>query len=260
MPASEQPFSAPPTVVAIDWSGAAGSLQLMGIRAAVIRDDAPPEIWADLARDDIVTALLDLADERVVVGFDFSFAYPAWAARCRECTSGPEMWDIVAKEGEEWLRKCPPPFFGKKGKKVTHGVEVLRETERAHPPAKSTFLIAGPGAVGTGSIRGIPHLMTLRDAGFAVWPFDPPGDRTVVEIYPTALLRQAKKAHLPPTVVAAARNNKNTRDALGSALVMWEHRDDFARLEAATDETTRLEGAVWTPNARFAGSPSESGG
>jgi len=235
------------TVVAIDWSGAVGALQLMGIRAAVLRDDAPPELWADLTRDDVVAALLDLADERVVVGFDFSFGFPAWAAVCRGCAEGPAMWKIARDEGEEWLRDCPPPFFGKKGTTVTPGVELLRAGERANPPAKSTFQIAGAGAVGTGSIRGMPHLTTLRAAGFAVWPFDEAAERTVVEIYPTRLRRLARKVPLPPTVVAAARNNDNTRDALASALVMWEHRDVLARLPATTDPVTRLEGDVWTP-------------
>ena len=35
---------------------------------------------------------------------------------------------------------------------------------------KSTFQIGGAGAVGTGSLRGMPHLLTLREAGCAVWP------------------------------------------------------------------------------------------
>jgi hypothetical protein len=236
------------TVVAVDWSGAVGALQLMGIRAAVIRDDAPVEIWADLTRDDIIAALLDLADERVVVGFDFSFGFPSWIGEWHGCPDGPALWPIVRDEGEAWLRDCPPPFFGKKDKKVTRGIELLRATERAHPPAKSTFQIAGPGAVGTGSVRGMPHLQTLRDAGFAVWPFDAAADRTVVEIYPTALRPLARAMPLPPAVVAAARNNDNTRDALASALVMWQHRDELAALTATTDPVTRREGAVWTPS------------
>ena len=33
------------------------------------------------------------------------------------------------------------------------------------------FQIGGAGAVGTGSIRGMPHLLTLARNGFGIWPF-----------------------------------------------------------------------------------------
>ena len=39
---------------------------------------------------------------------------------------------------------------------------------------KSVFQIGGAGSVGTASLRGMPVLQRLREAGFAVWPFDRP--------------------------------------------------------------------------------------
>lgn len=44
----------------------------------------------------------------------------------------------------------------------------------------------------------MPQLLRLREAGFAIWPFDPPGPRTVVELYPrTAAARLARTAGPP---------------------------------------------------------------
>jgi hypothetical protein len=93
--------------------------------------------------------------------------------------------------------------------------------------------------VGPGSIRGMPLLAKLRAAGIAIWPFDPPGDRTVFEVYPSAL--RSLVAH--PGDFA----NEHERDAVCSARVMWRYRETIAALGAATDPTIRLEGDIWAP-------------
>ena len=68
---------------------------------------------------------------------------------------------------------------------------------------KSIFQLAGPGAVGPGSLRGMPLLTTLRDRGFAVWPFDPVGPRTAGRGVPGAG-RPPPRARLPPGVAGPA--------------------------------------------------------
>ena len=233
-----------PTVVAIDWSGRKGGDQIHAIRAAVLRD-GQIDVWADLTRDDVVSELLELREPNVVVGMDFSFGYPAWVGQSHGCRDGTELWPVIAKDGEHWLKACPAPFFGPKGTR-RHAVEGLRACEQ-RARAKSTFQIAGAGHVGTGTIRGVPCLMRLRAGGYSVWPFDAAGLRTIVEIYPTALRPYADLTSLPRRISAAVANNDNTRDAVASALVMWEHRSEFAALPAATDEMVRLEGEIWTP-------------
>jgi len=87
----------------------------------------------------------------------------------------------------------------------------------------------------------MPHLAHLREAGFSIWPFDQASDRTVVEIYPSALRKL--KADAGPFA------NEHERDALSSARVMWDQRETFAALGAANDPTTRLEGDIWFPTA-----------
>ena len=98
----------------------------------------------------------------------------------------------------------------------------------------------GNGQVGAGSVRGMPFLTRLRAAGFAIWPFDPPSDRTVLEIYPSLL-----RTIMPHDVHEF--DNEHERDAVCSAAAMWYHRESFADLTVANDPVTLLEGDVWTP-------------
>ena len=37
---------------------------------------------------------------------------------------------------------------------------------------KSPFQIGGSGSVGTGSLRAMPFLLRLREAGFQTWPYE----------------------------------------------------------------------------------------
>ena len=60
--------------------------------------------------------------------------------------------------------------------------------------AKSTFQIGGAGSVGTGSLRGMPHLRRLRQAGFSIWPFHSASPWTVMEIYPRLLTGPVHKS------------------------------------------------------------------
>lgn len=116
--------------------------------------------------------------------------------------------------------------------------------------------------MGTGSIRGMPYLRYLRDAGFSIWPFDPPGWPAVIEIYPRALTgpvtksdRTSRAAYLdrwdmPGLLRRRAEDSEDAFDAAISALVMSRHSQEFADpLLAATDPDVRLEGSIWVPSA-----------
>jgi hypothetical protein len=230
------------TVIAIDWSGRKGADQVHHIRSAVATETGV-DVWADLTREAVIDELLDLTGP-VVVGFDFAFGFPSWIGECHGSSSGPDLWPIAQTSADEWLGGCTPPFFGAKGT-TRPAVQLFRRCD-ARVRAKSVFQIAGAGHVGTGSLRGMPLLTRLRDAGYAVWPFDDATDRTIVEIYPTRL-REIEHSVTLSRRIAAMRANENTRDAIASACVMWEHRAEFATLEATTDPVTRLEGDVWLP-------------
>ena len=134
---------------------------------------------------------------------------------------------------------------------------------------KSVFQIGGAGAVGTASLRGMPGLLMLRAAGFRIWPFDAPSLKRpmVVEIYTrlmtgavikssevarTAYLAKKRKenalyAGLSRRVLVKARGSEDAFDALVTAMVMVEHRGEFARLRKTEDEVFRMEGQTWVP-------------
>ena len=134
---------------------------------------------------------------------------------------------------------------------------------------KSPLQIGGAGAVGTGSLRGIPVLRNLRRAGFGVWPFDEAELPVTVEIYPrvftgdltksdaAARAQELKKlrqgeygAWLGKGLLEHAEASEDAFDALFAALGMWEHRAEFAELRRTEDEEERLEGRIWVPMRR----------
>ena len=125
---------------------------------------------------------------------------------------------------------------------------------------ESVFQLAGPGAVGVGSLRGMPHLLELD--GFSVWPFDPPGPARVLEIYPRALTGRVDKgrwasrhayleryAGQDPMLLERAAGSEDAFDAAVSALVMGAHADEFAALQQTDDPVERLEGRIWLPRS-----------
>ena len=129
---------------------------------------------------------------------------------------------------------------------------------------KSTFQIGGAGSVGTGSVRGWPALVRLREAGFAIWPFDVPASPPVaVEIYPRVFtgpvvkssasaradLLDARYPALPPRLRDHAVASEDAFDAAVSALAMSSHEDELRALPRVDDEMGRREGRVWTPTA-----------
>jgi hypothetical protein len=221
-----------PTVIAVDWSGAR---RPKGIWLAVVRDGGLVESRALRTREEAVQYLLD-AEPPLVAGFDFSFGVPEWFARANGCASIDDVWTRAARDGERWLEPTRP-FW--RDRCDVPPERRFRRCELRYPAAKSIFQLVGNGQVGAGSVRGMPLLAEMRAKGVAIWPFDAPAERTAFEIYPSALRPFAPEAGPFPS--------NDERDAVCSALVMWDARETVAALKAATDPTTRLEGDVWAP-------------
>ncbi len=112
--------------------------------------------------------------------------------------------------------------------------------------------------MGTGSIRGMPHLLELRRAGFALWPWDDARAPMALEIYPRAFTgpvvkssADARRAHLagdprvPPALLATAIGTEDAFDAAVSALAMSARLPELLALRASLDPVVRLEGAIW---------------
>src|SRR5271154_2299696 len=204
--------------VGVDWSGDQGPGQRRKIWAGVwTAATGKVALESGRTRVELMEWLVELAREtpRMVVGFDFSFSYPAWFLRELGIGSAPEFWRLVADgQGERWLQKdCDDVrFWGRAGSRRhgkkpaefcgEHAHRMLRRAETALKvraemtdplqiariagiAPKSVFQIGGAGSVGTASLRGMPGLLRLREAGFKIWPYDAPSLKKplVVEIY-----------------------------------------------------------------------------
>ena len=260
--------------IAIDWSGnETASGQRKHIWMAEWHDGAV-NLSNERTRRETVDAVIVAArdDAPLIVGFDFSFAYPAWFAKELGCADVVELWSLVAMKGDRWLQDCKDPFWGRPKTRRPDGHYGdpwlgFRSTERSAGQRTgrlptSTFQIGGAGAVGTGSMRGMPHLLELRRAGFSIWPFDPPRLPMAIEIYPRVFTGRtnvssaaARAQHLegdtfdrlPSTVLVAARNSPDAFDALCALMGMVRHTEDFAHLRQATSPDELREGAIWMP-------------
>jgi hypothetical protein len=257
-------------VLAIDWSGrASGEQRHIWIGEAV--DGVLVGLEAGRTREQVADHLVARAahDDELVVGFDFSFSLPGWFLDERGYACAPDLWAAAEQHGEDWLRECQPPFWGRRGHPRPDLPEHLRVTERSVGAVggirpKSTFQIGGAGSVGTGSVRGFPVLARLRRAGFAVWPIDQPAPAPLaVEIYPRALTghvvkssTEARRAYLdehltdlPAMFRELAAASEDAFDAAVSAVVMSRHHDALVSLPRARDPVVRREGWVWEPRS-----------
>jgi hypothetical protein len=252
-------------IVAVDWSGRLKGAE-ESLWLAEVRDGRLSDLRNGLSREELVALLIDLAEwePRMVVGLDFAFSFPGWWCAEQGWASGPDVWGAIAERGEALLAACDEPFWGRPGKPNPHPPDRLyRRTERegGQRGAKSVFQIGGAGAVGTGSVRGMPHLLTLAEKGFSVWPFLEDGWPRVVEIYPRALSGAVRKGRWAERrallferfpeqshdLLERATGSEDAFDAAVSALVMSAHEPDLEALTRPSDPRHRIEGRIWRP-------------
>lgn len=250
--------------IALDWSGKLkGEAEVIWL--AEVRNGALTSLENGRGRTDVVRHIIDLAktDPELVVGLDFAFSFPKWWCDAQGWREVKEVWAAIAEDGERLLAACDDPFWGRPGKRNPHALgQRYRRTETEdNKSAKSLFQIGGAGAVGTGSIRGMPHLQVLAEHGFSIWPFDPVGLPLVIEIYPRALTGPVTKSRWsdrhallrtrfpsqPAAMLERAAGSEDAFDAAVSALVMAEHQDELVALTATGDAAFAIEGKVWTP-------------
>lgn len=256
--------------IAIDWSGAIKQASKR-IWLAEAKNGHLLRLENGRTRGEVTDHLISESckDPDCIVGLDFAFSLPQWFLRKRRINSGPELWELTVREGAQWLADCCHPFWGRKGHPKPVLVEHFRVTEKDVSPvagisAKSVFQINGAGAVGTGSIRGMPCLLKLRKAGFHIWPFDAPGLPLVIEINPPLLTgpvvkrrRQDREEYLLAKFTTLSSEHHNTAvsnedafDATVSALVMSQADDQLSKLACETNPIYRREGRIWSPGCR----------
>lgn len=259
----------PNRILAIDWSGDKRVAHRL-IWLCEVENGRVARLENGRSREEIAEHLIEEAerDPGFVVGLDFAFSFPAGFLEKRAHRSVETVWEEAARLGEKWLSHCPFPFWGKPGcKKPLLGDPLHRRTEldiayRTGFRPLSVFQIGGAGAVGVGSIRGMPMLDQLRTAGFSIWPFHEPKLPLVVEIWPRLFMGRVKKSRaeerkrfvrerLPKASKKfrqAAEKSDDAFDALVAAAAMDRARTSFASLERARDRIARLEGEIWRPD------------
>jgi molybdopterin-guanine dinucleotide biosynthesis protein B len=157
---------------------------------------------------------------RQLAGFDFPMGYPAGLARRltgRDDARALHGWladhvldapdntnnrfeiaaginRLLGGQGPFW--GCPKqrPRPGLPSLKTVDyaalGLDEKRRVERENPPAKPVWQLLGAGSVGSQALLGIPAVHRLAAlTGAAVWPFEPPRDLTLAEVYPSLLAK-----------------------------------------------------------------------
>ncbi len=174
---------------------------------------------------DQLSALLDTAlaaGQRVLVGFDFAFGYPAGLAhRLTGQATAPAVWAWLADAVEDApdntnnrfavasrinraFPEGPGPFWSHPSGQSwpdlparkagidypALGLAESRAAEGVAKGAKSPWMLFNPGSVGSQSLLGLPliHRLSQRPE-VAVWPFQPVADAPMVlaEVYPSLL-------------------------------------------------------------------------
>ncbi|MDP5333427.1 MAG: hypothetical protein NWR54_00345, partial [Paracoccaceae bacterium] len=217
-------------VAILDWS-AAGKPTRGKDSIWLALDGAAPENLPTRAQAEArLIALIEealTAGERLLLGADFAFGYPAGFAAT--VAGGPlHLWDWLADNHADTDRNesnyrdvaarlnalfpGDGPFWGNGRKVQIDGLPHLKpklpptlaqhratETAAASPGAtpKSVWQLAGAGAVGAQTLTGLPVLARLRRrfAGqLSVWPFEAPAQITLAEVYPSMLADAVRMA------------------------------------------------------------------
>ena len=289
-------------VVAVDWSGRVDAAGQRRHIWAGVWTDGKIALEAGRTREELIAWLIELAQEtpRMAVGIDCCFSYPAWFLKEHGCTTVFDFWrHVAAGHGERWLaresedvrfwgkpHRRPEEFCGERLHRMMRLTDMdnkitpkmtLTDPERAAKvrgiTPKSPFQIGGAGSVGTGSLRAIPFLLQLREAGFRVWPFEDSAvglkkpQPLLVEMY-TRLLTGAvaksnpvaRKAYLAARrkaepeyarlsrgVMTKALGSEDAFDALVCAMEMVRWREEFPELKKTEDAVLRMEGITWRP-------------
>ena len=270
------------------------------------------QLEAGRTREEMGSWLLKLASEtpRMVVGIDCCFSFPAWFLEELGCATVFDFWRLVNEGfGERWLRrhavdspegiarderfwgsphKRPARFAGEGFRSMFRYADwdnkIAQALENGDPERaakmkgitpKSPFQIGGSGSVGTGSLRAMPLLARLHEAGWRVWPFQaaalaaeqPQPRPLLVEMYTRLMTGAVAKSNplarkrylasksredemfapVSRAVLKKAQGSEDAFDALVSTLEMARHAAAFPLLRATGNTTLQLEGNTWRP-------------
>ena len=259
--------------LAVDWSGAKAGAERR-IWLAEVSEEGLRRVERGRSREQIAEHLCEEArrDPRFVVGLDFAFSFPRWFLDHHGCGSAEELWRLARREGSRWSEELDPPFFDRGSwnddwNRRFRYHSPYRKTDLDVPLRPETvFRLMGQRQVGKASLTGLPVLLRLREAGFSIWPFDPPSYPMAFEIYPRLFYGRAVKKSdqasrrafvdatfpsLSPKQREQVTVSDDAFDAAVSALSLYRYRERFESIERETDPLFLSEGRIWTPEAQL---------
>lgn len=211
-------------VVIVDWSARSSPSPLRPSADAIwVGEAGAGEVYhrtRALAEADLAGRIAGLGDgQRMLLGFDFPFAYPAGFAAALGCDGPLAVWDWLAARISDAAdnannrfeiaaainRRFPGlgPFWGRPDRLALpdlpaqgrlrhgHGMAERRAVEHAVPAAQPVWKLYTTGSVGSQALLGLPVLSRLRRLpGVTVWPFEPPGQVVLAEVWPSLLAAQ----------------------------------------------------------------------
>lgn len=243
--------SMPEVLYAVDWSGAQRN------RVAVAKKKLG-ESGVDIrvmTREAAVRRIIEAAETHTVLaGFDFAFSLPDFFLSANGLRSAMDLWARVDQDAEHWIRHGFKPFWGvgpylRKWRDIRHE---FRATEVAARAARSVFQLIGAGAVGKGSLRGMPYLLELR-ARFAVWPFDPPRWPMAVEIFPRIFMGDVRKEDPQARLLYLQRQKLDRFEGWQEATRDSDRFDAFVSVLSMEDNLRRAEEPFPYPPGGLAG-------
>jgi hypothetical protein len=204
------------SVVIVDWSARSTPAPARPYRDAIwlsLHTRGPRPHLTEYCRtaeqaEAMLRELLVTAPGRVLAGFDFSFAYPAWALR--RLGGWRALWSRLATApvhanrfavaarinevlGGPYLWGAPRGIHDVPVRKASWTLPQYRACELfLRPRPQSSFKLFTAGSVGSQMLTGIPVLERLRRVfapRVAVWPFEPwrEADIVLAEVYPSLL-------------------------------------------------------------------------
>jgi len=260
----------------IDWSGAQGRRH-RGIAVAWCGPgDAAPELvtppdgtaWS---RTGVLDWLLARRDDRLLVGFDFSFSAP-FVARGAHLPGEPPtadaraLWALVDAACDDVDLGAASFLHARRGTHFYLGAADGTKADFLYYRACEALLAArgerkpstvydaiGAAQVAKASFAGM-RLLHRIDGRMPIWPFDPPGDdgALVVEIY-TAIAARAAGMRKGASKLRDAGALDRALAALGTAphrpLARYDDHATDAILTAAWLRLHAADAALWAPPA-----------
>ena len=279
-------------VAILDWSAASKPTPRRpsdnAIWLAEVRGTGPAAVRYLRTRADAVEALAALADaalaagERLLIGADFPFGYPAgFAAALTGRGEALAVWDWLAAHlqdgpdnannrfalaeainarfpgtGPFWGRPATlaAPGLPEKGNaRHGHGLPERRQVELLIRSVQPCWKLYTTGSVGSQALTGIPALNRLRrryGPRLAVWPFAAPDAPVVLaEVYPSLLDAEVR--------AAMAAEHRAIKDAvqvrlLAGALASLSAQNALAPLLAPAADPAVLAEEGWILGAGHA--------